>query len=103
MPQPLNEKTINDEEVHQEELIDEIENRMTLEVIREESKGAGGNNMITDAHENSQRALHKHQPSFDMNEDSQKHMLASMLKDSMLDFDNSRNDVVPQRTQLDHD
>ena len=23
-----------------------------------------------------------------------------MLKDSMLDFDNSRNDVVPQRTQL---
>lgn len=89
--------------MHEEELIDEVENRMTLEVIREESKGAGGNNMITDAHENSQRALHKHQPSFDMNEDSQKHMLASMLKDSMLDFDNSRNDVVPQRTQLDHD
>ena len=28
-------------------------------------------------------------------------MLHSMLKDSMLDLDNSRNDVVPQRTQMD--
>ena len=28
-------------------------------------------------------------------EDNKKHIIASMLKDSMLDFDNSRNDVVP--------
>jgi len=37
------------------------------------------------------------------NEDSQKHLIASMLKDSMLDLNNSRNDVVPQRTQMDDD
>ncbi len=30
-------------------------------------------------------------------------MLASMLKDSMIDLDNSRNDVVPQRTMIDND
>jgi hypothetical protein len=39
---------------------------------------------------------HPHLASYDArNENSNKHLIASMLKDSMLDFDNSRNDVVP--------
>ena len=34
-------------------------------------------------------------------ESNKHHMIANMLKDSILDFDNSRNDVVPQRSQID--
>lgn len=50
------------DDVRQEELIDEFENRRTLEVIREESKCSAGpkeNALVTDCYENSQRALHR--------------------------------------------
>ncbi len=65
----LDDKTVNDDDLRQEELIDEIENRKTLEVIREESKcsigGVGNNNNVvhTDCMDNSARALHQHQKS----------------------------------------
>ena len=36
-----------------------------------------------------------------MNNESHKQLLANMLNKSALDFDNSRNDVVPQRTFMD--
>ena len=49
--------------------------------------------------EDSQRSLNQEPsvgPSFGaLCDESQKQMLHSMLKDSMLDLDNSRNDVVP--------
>ena len=85
---------MSEEVANDEEFIDGAESRQTIE------NGVPGKELLTDMmNDNSQRNLHQPSPSFDLrNDESNKQLIASMLKDSMLDFDNSRNDVVPQRT-----
>ena len=57
--------------------------------------------MTDDMNEHSMRGLRPTAlASGPVGNESQKDLLASMLKDSFLDFDNSRNCVVPQRTLI---
>ena len=91
---PLDDRTVNDEQVM--EAIDEPAANEGPSIVDQAHPPIDMNNIT------STRIFNK-QPSYDANsnnanEESQKQLLASMLKDSMLDFDNSRNDVVPQRT-----
>ena len=87
-------KTLDDEVLVREEVMDEgeVDRRRTLEIICEESK-----QQMTEMNESSSRGLNSKLRN--VGDDSQKHQLiASMLKDSILDFDISRNEVVPMRT-----
>ena len=73
-------------------------------MVREEKKEL----MMTEQMDNSQRSLNHVEPSNHpslefVNEDSQKNLIASMLKESFVDLDNSRNEVVPQRTLMDEE
>jgi|Transcript_27784 hypothetical protein len=101
---PIHEKTINAEEAVSEELIDDIEQRQTLEIARSPSEECKERQNTDLNCVNSQRALNMHRsPNYEQmqeeqDESSKQNLIASMLKESIMDLDHSRNDVVPQRT-----
>ena len=94
--------TIN-AEANSEEVIDEPEHHQTIEMIPRRISEEG-KELIDE--EDSQRAFQQ-QKIYDnellgnVDESSKQNLIASMLKESLVELDNSRNDVVPQRTQMD--
>ena len=96
---------IDEQEEHENEIMKHVgcyEEEEEQNVMEEEDK----NEIDTDQNEDSQRALNIGLDASVTNRmnnrvnDSHKNLITSMLQNSMLDFDNSRNEVVPQRTQL---
>ena len=104
---PIHEKTINAEEDNSVGLIDEPESRATLEIAKSVSGEEVKERMTSGEGEHSQRALNfvHEQEQVIVDESSKHNLIASMLAKSGIDLDASanlsRNDVVPQKTQLD--
>ena len=96
---PIHEKTVNAEEDNSEGLIDEPEDRATLELVKVPSEEV--KERITSGEgDHSQRALNFAQEQIMAADECSKHnLIASMLGKSGIDLDASanlsRNDVVP--------